>query len=65
MAARLRQYAPHSDLSIFELGTLFPLPEDQIAAFLSGLDRVYILEEVEPSIETRQSRATGPFDHQL
>jgi len=53
MAARLRLYAPHSNLSIFELGTLFPLPEEQIAAFLEGLDRVYILEEVEPFIENQ------------
>ena len=53
MAARLRLYAPHSELSIFELGTLFPLPEEQIAAFLKGLDRVYVLEEVEPFIENQ------------
>jgi indolepyruvate ferredoxin oxidoreductase alpha subunit len=53
MAVRLRLYAPHSELSIFELGTLFPLPEEQIAAFLKGLDRVYILEEVEPFIENQ------------
>ena len=53
MAARLRHYAPHSDLSVFELGTLFPLPEEQIYAFLNGIDRVYVLEEVEPFIENQ------------
>ena len=53
MAARLRQYAPHSDLSVFELGTLFPLPEEQITAFLKGIDVVYILEEVEPFVENQ------------
>ena len=53
MAARLRHYAPHSDLSVFELGTIFPLPEDQISAFLTGVDRVYVLEEVEPFVENQ------------
>ncbi len=53
MAARLRQYAPHSDLSVFELGTIFPLPEQQITTFLSGVDSVYVLEEVEPFIENQ------------
>ena len=53
MAARLKHYAPHTDLSVFELGTLFPLPEDQIGAFLAGVDRVYVLEEVEPFVENQ------------
>ncbi len=53
MAARLRQYAPHSDLGVFELGTLFPLPEEQITAFLKGIDVVYVLEEVEPFVENQ------------
>ena len=53
MAARLGHYAPHTDLSVFELGTLFPLPEDQISAFLTGVERVYVLEEVEPFIENQ------------
>lgn len=53
LAARLRQYAPHSDLSVFELGTLFPLPEEQITAFLTGVERVYVLEEVEPFVENQ------------
>jgi len=53
MAARLRQYAPHSDLSVFELGTIFPLPEQQITTFLTEVDRAYVLEEVEPFIENQ------------
>jgi indolepyruvate ferredoxin oxidoreductase alpha subunit len=53
MAARLRHYAPHTDLSVLELGTLFPFPEEQIAAFLAGLDSVYVLEEVEPFLENQ------------
>jgi len=51
MAARLRQYAPLSDVRVFELGTIFPLPREQMTAFLNELDRVYVLEEVEPFIE--------------
>lgn len=53
MAARLRQYAPHDDLRVFDLGTLFPLPEQQISTFLAQLDRVYVLEEVEPFVENQ------------
>ena len=52
MAARLRGFAPLKDISVFELGTVFPLPEKQIVAFLAGVKRVYILEEVEPFLET-------------
>ncbi|MCP4623663.1 MAG: hypothetical protein GY850_09050 [bacterium] len=53
MAARLRQFALHTDLSVLELGTLFPLPEEQITAFLAGIDSVYVLEEVEPLLENQ------------
>jgi indolepyruvate ferredoxin oxidoreductase alpha subunit len=53
LAARLANYAPHSDLRVLELGTLFPLPENQIRAFLTGVDRVYVLEEVEPFVENQ------------
>ena len=53
MAAGLRHYAPHSDLSVFELGTLFPLPEEQITTFLKGMYMVYVLEEVEPFVENQ------------
>ncbi len=53
MAARLQHYAPLADVGVFELGTIFPLPREQITAFLTGLDRAYILEEVEPFIENQ------------
>ena len=53
LATRLRQYAPLANIGVFELGTVFPLPEDQITAFLTNLDRVYVLEEVEPFIENQ------------
>jgi indolepyruvate ferredoxin oxidoreductase alpha subunit len=53
MAARLRRFAPLKDISVFELGTVFPLPEKQIIAFLAGVKRVHILEEVEPFLEIR------------
>ncbi|MGD2015018.1 MAG: thiamine pyrophosphate-dependent enzyme [Desulfobacterales bacterium] len=53
MAARLRQHAPLAGVGIFELGTLFPLPQNQIIAFLTDLDRVFVLEEVEPFIENQ------------
>ncbi len=51
MAAGLRRYAPHSNLSVFELGTLFPLPGEQLTDFLSCLESAYVLEEVEPFLE--------------
>ena len=53
MAARLRQYVPLAGVGIFELGTLFPLPKEQLTAFLTDLDRVVVLEEVEPFIENQ------------
>jgi indolepyruvate ferredoxin oxidoreductase alpha subunit len=53
MAVRLRHYVPLDGVGIFELGTLFPLPKEQITAFLTDLDRVFVLEEVEPFIENQ------------
>ena len=53
MAARLRQYVPLAGVGVFELGTLFPLPEEELAAFLNDHKRVYVLEEVEPFIENQ------------
>jgi indolepyruvate ferredoxin oxidoreductase alpha subunit len=40
-------------LAVFKLGVVHPLPEEELRAFLAGLDRVLILEELEPLIETR------------
>jgi len=39
------------DISLFSLGTLYPLPSDKIASFLSNCDRVLIIEEGLPYIE--------------
>ena len=51
MAARLRRCELPAHISVFELGTVFPLPEKQIIAFLNGVEKAYILEEVEPFVE--------------
>ncbi|MDH7500959.1 MAG: thiamine pyrophosphate-dependent enzyme, partial [candidate division NC10 bacterium] len=40
-------------LSLFKLGTLFPLPERSLADFLSPLEEVLILEENEPFLEEK------------
>ncbi len=53
MAARLKQFTAYADLSILELGILFPIPEEQISDFLSSIDRVYVIEEVEPFLENQ------------
>jgi indolepyruvate ferredoxin oxidoreductase alpha subunit len=60
MAARLRRCTPPVNVSVFELGTVFPLPREQVIAFLERLKRVYVLEEVEPFIENQlRSLAQG------
>ncbi len=38
---------------VLELGFTWPLPEKLIAGFLSGLERVVIVEELEPLLETQ------------
>ncbi len=40
------------ELSLLELGWSYPLPKQTISRFLSGLDRVLVLEELEPILET-------------
>ena len=37
---------------VLDLGMTYPLPEKKILAFLRGLDRVVIIEELEPIMET-------------
>ena len=51
LAARLRRCASRANFNLFELGTLFPLPEKQLNAFLAQVDSIHVLEEVEPFIE--------------
>ncbi len=41
------------DLPILKIGTIYPLPEKMIVNFLRGLDRVIIIEELSPYLETR------------
>jgi indolepyruvate ferredoxin oxidoreductase alpha subunit len=63
MATRLRQCTPPADVSLLELGTIFPLPTHQIVTFLAHLKRVYVMEEVEPFLEN-QFRSLAQ-EHQL
>ena len=45
------------DIAILKLGFSYPFPQDKVAEFLSGLDEVFIVEEVDPIIE-RDTLAT-------
>ena len=40
-------------LRLFRLETLYPLPEQRLTAFLRGLERVLVLEETAPYVETQ------------
>lgn len=44
---------PVDGVQVFKLGSLYPLPEYQIASFLKTINRVLILEETEPFVETQ------------
>lgn len=39
------------ELSIFKLGTVYPPPEGELIKFLSGLEAVLVIEELQPLIE--------------
>jgi indolepyruvate ferredoxin oxidoreductase alpha subunit len=41
------------DLSVFKLGTLFPLPEKKLTDFIKSLSTLIVVEELTPYIETR------------
>jgi indolepyruvate ferredoxin oxidoreductase alpha subunit len=41
------------NLPVFKLGTLFPLPEIKLAAFLKNLSTLIVVEELTPFLETR------------
>ena len=41
------------DVSILKLGVINPLPEDVIREFFKSVDKVYIVEELDPYIEMR------------
>ncbi|HSR12038.1 MAG TPA: thiamine pyrophosphate-dependent enzyme [Thermodesulfobacteriota bacterium] len=39
------------DLSLFKLGTLYPLPEEKLLDFLSRMEHVLVVEELQPYVE--------------
>ncbi len=53
LASRVRACSPNDEFKLLQLGTLFPLPEKQLMDFLSRVDSVYVLEEVEPFLENQ------------
>ncbi len=53
LSAGLEALIEPGSIRVLKLGTLFPPPEELIARFLSDLEVVYVLEEVEPFIEDR------------
>jgi indolepyruvate ferredoxin oxidoreductase alpha subunit len=53
LAARVRACSSNIAFKLLELGTLFPLPEKQLTDFLSRVDSVHVLEEVEPFLENQ------------
>ncbi|MDR3552116.1 MAG: indolepyruvate ferredoxin oxidoreductase subunit alpha [Clostridia bacterium] len=46
-------------LKIFRVGTPYPFPEGRAAEFLSGLDRVLVLEELDPVVEVALTAAAA------
>ncbi len=50
----LLQRAPerYREVAILKLGQVYPLPRQLLRTFLTGLERVLVLEELEPLIET-------------
>jgi indolepyruvate ferredoxin oxidoreductase alpha subunit len=49
---RLRDPERYKDVAILKLGQIHPLPTALLRDFLKGLERVLVLEELEPLIET-------------
>jgi len=51
----LRQRAPHwfADVPVLKLGMVHPLPRQEIEHFLSQVDHVLVVEELDPLIETQ------------
>ena len=52
-----------NDLSIYKLGTLFPLPNKSLADFMDSCDEVLVLEETLPFIE--KALKVIAYDHSL
>jgi indolepyruvate ferredoxin oxidoreductase, alpha subunit len=53
VAAVLGRLGPLSGTGSMSLGTIAPLPEQSLLAFLKPLKRLYVLEDGEPFVETR------------
>lgn len=47
-----------NQVNFLKLGMVYPLPEQKIQAFAAGLDKVYVIEELDPVIENH-CRAIG------
>jgi indolepyruvate ferredoxin oxidoreductase alpha subunit len=52
----VKEVAP--DVSVLKLGAAFPLPEATIRAFAASVDRLIVVEELEPALE-KEIRALG------
>lgn len=39
------------DASVFKLGMVYPLPEKRLRAFAAGVDKLYVIEELDPFVE--------------
>jgi indolepyruvate ferredoxin oxidoreductase, alpha subunit len=50
---RRRNPARYANLAVFKLGQIHPLPRQRLRDFLSSLERVLVLEELEPIIEVQ------------
>ncbi len=50
---RAREPRWFADVPVLKLGLVNPLPQAEIVNFLAGLDKVLVLEELEPLIETQ------------
>ena len=47
------------DVDILKLGFSYPFPQEKVAEFLSDLDEVFIVEEVDPIIEKETLSTIG------
>ncbi|MDD2486164.1 MAG: indolepyruvate ferredoxin oxidoreductase subunit alpha [bacterium] len=52
----VKEVAPHA--SVLKLGLIWPLPADMIKEFAAGVDRLYVVEELDPFLE-EQIKALG------
>jgi indolepyruvate ferredoxin oxidoreductase, alpha subunit len=50
----LRRHNPerYDEIAVLKIGQVYPLPRQTLSVFLTGLERVLVLEELEPLVET-------------